>query len=243
MTQFKKIRSTVNSQEISKFSQIADSWWEKDGDFKLLHKINPLRLQYIVQHIAQYYKSEQKIEILDIGCGGGLLSIPLAQQGFSVTGLDAGAQNIAAANAQKAKQLVSNVSFIEGAVEDCAVTMSGKFDVLCNLEIVEHVDNAELFLQSSWEMLKNEGLMFISTINRTMKSLLLAKIGAEYILRWLPVGTHSWEKFMKPSEILSYIPQPNKVLSIDGIKFNPINNSWCICDDVAVNYIMVIQKK
>ncbi len=253
--------STVNLQEVEKFSELAEQWWDPNGEFKMLHVINPVRIEYILQNIRNHFKQKNELKILDIGCGGGIAAIALAQHGFAVTGVDASKRNISVAEVQRKRLKLRNISFIASTVEELALTKQNSFDVICALEVIEHVENVELFLQSAWSMLKPGGLLFVSTINRTFKSLLLAKIGAEYILRCIPKGTHSWEKFLKPSEIITALQaqvqvQQSKVQrvqaggqlaqavvrDISGMQLNPITNTWRMSKDVAVNYIMTIMK-
>jgi len=199
--------TTVNKKEIEKFSRMAEEWWDVEGKFKPLHKFNPIRIKYIKESVIENFKlpNNEKlplkgINLLDIGCGGGLLSEPMSRLGATVTGIDASEKNIEIAKIH-AKRSKLNINYICSSPEKIK---KDKFDVILNMEIVEHVDNVDLFLKSSANLLNDNGLMFVATINKTLKSYLFAIIGAEYVLRWLPIGTHEWEKFVKP-EILQNI--------------------------------------
>ena len=233
--------STVNQKEIEKFSKMADEWWDPNGKFKPLHRFNPIRIKYIKENIINNFKIEAKenplrnIKILDIGCGGGLLSEPMTKLGATVTGIDASSKNIEIAKLH-AKKNKLKINYINCSPEK--LPEQEKFDVILNMEIVEHVEDISLFLKSCSQFLKKEGLMFIATINKTLKSYMFAIIGAEYILRWLPIGTHEWEKFVKPDELKKELLNNGLVLEkLDGVKFNPIKNEWFLSKDTSVNYI------
>ena len=213
--------TTINKEEIQKFSKIADEWWNANGKFKPLHVFNPIRIKYIKEKCISYFKLRgneprplSSLEILDIGCGGGLISEPMTRLGGKVTGIDASEKNILIAQ-HHAKKSGLKIKYVNSSPEK--KDLKKKFDVILNLEVVEHVDNLNLFLKSSGEMLNKNGIMFIATLNRTFESYIKAIIGAEYILRWLPIGTHEWNKFLKPSEIEVSIggapsPSESKVL-------------------------------
>ena len=191
--------SSVNKKEIEKFSKMADEWWDPSGKFKPLHKFNPIRIQYIKENIIGNFKLKNKkkpldkINILDIGCGGGLLSEPMTRLGANVTGIDASSKNINIAK-HHAKKNNLKINYICSSPEKLKIKK--KFDVILNMEIVEHVDDINFFINSSSKLLKKNGLMFVATLNKTLKSYMFAIIGAEYVLRWLPIGTHDWEKFV-----------------------------------------------
>ena len=195
--------NTINKKEIDKFSKIANEWWNPEGKFKPLHKFNPIRIDYLKKNIIKHFdiKNEKNnkplngVSILDIGCGGGLLSEPMFRLGAKVTGIDASEKNIKIAKFHSKKQNLK-INYLCTSPDN----MKGneKFDVILNMEIVEHVDNLELFLKKSSSHLKKNGIMFIATLNKTLKSYVFAIVGAEYILRWLPIGTHEWEKFVTP---------------------------------------------
>ena len=233
--------STVNQKEIEKFSKMADEWWDPNGKFKPLHRFNPIRIKYIKENIINNFKIEanenplRNIKILDIGCGGGLLSEPMTKLGATVTGIDASSKNIEIAKLH-AKKNKLKINYINCSPEK--LPEQEKFDVILNMEIVEHVEDISLFLKSCSQLLKKEGLMFVATINKTLKSYMFAIIGAEYILRWLPIGTHEWEKFVKPDELKNELLHYGLVLEkLDGVKFNPIKNEWFLSKDTSVNYI------
>ena len=233
--------STVNQKEIEKFSKMADEWWDPNGKFKPLHRFNPIRIKYIKENIINNFKIEanenplRNIKILDIGCGGGLLSEPMTKLGATVTGIDASSKNIEIAKLH-AKKNKLNINYVNCSPEK--LPEQEKFDVILNMEIVEHVEDISLFLKSCSQLLKKEGLMFVATINKTLRSYMFAIIGAEYILRWLPIGTHEWEKFVKPDELKNELLNYDLILEkLDGVKFNPIKNEWFLSKDTSVNYI------
>ena len=233
--------TTVNKKEIEKFSRMAEEWWDVEGKFKPLHKFNPIRIKYIKESVIENFKlqNNQKlplngINLLDIGCGGGLLSEPMCRLGATVTGIDASAKNIEVAKIH-AKKNNLNINYVCTSPEKI---QKKKFDVILNMEIVEHVENVDLFLNSSSSLLKKDGLMFVATINKTLKSYLFAIIGAEYILRWLPIGTHEWEKFIKPDDLKNIMSKFNMtMIKTDGVKFNPILDKWSLSKDTSINYI------
>ena len=234
-------RSTINKEEIRKFSKIAEEWWNPEGKFKPLHKFNPVRIKYIKDSIIKHYKSKNKflpfkgLNILDVGCGGGLLSEPMSRLGANVTGIDASLSNIKIAKIHLKKSKL-NINYICSTPE--TFNVKKKFDIILNMEIVEHVSNVNLFLKHSSKFLKKDGIMFVATINKTLKSYVYAIVGAEYVLRWLPIGTHDWEKFVKPEMLIEYCKKNNLQLTkINGVKFDLINNCWMISDDKSVNYI------
>jgi len=233
--------TTINKKEIEKFSKMADEWWDPNGKFKPLHKFNPIRIQYIKENIIKNFNLPKNneplsgINILDIGCGGGLLSEPMSRLGASVTGIDASEKNIQIAKLHSKKNKLK-INYICSSPEK--INVKKKFDVILNMEIIEHVEDVELFLKSSSNLLKKNGLMFIATINKTLKSYIFAIVGAEYILRWLPIGTHEWEKFVKPEDLKKILYKNNLSLSkLDGMNFDIIKDQWKISNDLSVNYI------
>jgi 2-polyprenyl-6-hydroxyphenyl methylase/3-demethylubiquinone-9 3-methyltransferase len=238
--------TTINKEEIDKFSKIADEWWDPDGKFKPLHAFNPIRIKYIKDNIIKHFKIEKKIlplsklKILDIGCGGGLIAEPMTRLGASVTGIDASEKNIKIAKAHLRKNKLK-INYKCASPEN--FIYKEKFDVILNLEIVEHVEDLELFIKKSSRLLKKGGLMYVATINKTLKSYLFAIIGAEYVLRWLPIGTHDWEKFVEPSTLISF-GEKNflKLNKIDGMKFDIISNYWKLSEDKSINYIAEFKK-
>ena len=233
--------SSINSKEIEKFSKIAQEWWDPDGKFKPLHKFNPTRILYIKENIIKSFNLEQKrtplknIKILDIGCGGGLLSEPMSRLGAEVTGIDASKKNISVAKLH-AKKNNLNINYVCSSPEKLKTTK--KFDVILNMEIVEHVEDVNFFLKSCSRLLKKNGIMFVATLNKTLKSYIFAIVGAEYILRWLPIGTHEWEKFLKPDELIYTLKNYNLSLDkINGMQFNILTDKWKVSTDKSVNYI------
>ena len=243
-------KSTINKDEVNKFSKISQEWWDENGKFKPLHKFNPIRIALIKNKLIQHFGLDEnsktplkKLKIADIGCGGGLLCEPLSKVGAKLTGIDASKENIEVAkiHAQKSK-LDINYHNIE---LDQLIEKKEKFDVVLAMEVVEHVDNVEYFISSLEKILKKDGLIFIATLNKTAKSYLKAIIGAEYILRWLPKGTHDWNKFLKPSQIHEIISKNNpdlKLLESKGFDYNILNDSWKITDNLDVNYVMIFAR-
>ena len=238
--------NTINKKEIEKFSKIAEEWWNPNGKFKPLHKFNPIRIKYIKENILSDFNIKNKdypfkgLNILDIGCGGGLLSEPMARLGGKVVGIDASKKNINIAKLHLKKTKL-NIKYLCTSPEKFKTNL--KFDVVLNMEIVEHVDDINIFINHTSKFLKKSGIMFVATLNKTLKSYLFAIIGAEYVLRWLPIGTHDWESFVKP-EILINICKKNSLnlKKIDGMKFNPILNKWNISSDKSINYISTFKK-
>ena len=238
--------SSINKKEIEKFSKMATEWWDPKGKFKPLHKFNPIRIKYIKENIINDFKLKNKakpldkIDILDIGCGGGLLSEPMQRLGASVTGIDASIKNIKIAKLH-AKKNKLKINYLCSSPEK--LNINKKFDVILNMEIVEHVEDIEFFLNSCSKLLKKNGLMFVATINKTLKSYVFAIVGAEYVLKWLPIGTHEWEKFVKPEDLKNILKKNSLVLnSLDGMNFNIIKDEWNISKDISVNYITKFKK-
>ena len=239
--------TTINKEEIQKFSNLADEWWDVKGKFKPLHMFNPIRIEYILEKLKNHFQLDvnkenylSRLKILDIGCGGGLISEPLARLGGDITGIDASEKNIKVASLH-AKKNNLNISYLNKSPEE--MSDKDKFDVILNLEIVEHVEDVNLYLESCNKLLKENGIMFTATINRTFLSYIKAIIGAEYILRWLPIGTHDWNKFLKPEELEQKMSGKNfKTIEIKGLSYNPIFNKWKKTDDLSVNYIISSHK-
>ena len=237
---------TINKQEIAKFSKIATEWWNPEGKFKPLHKFNPIRIKYIKDNIIKNFKLNstvkplKKIDILDIGCGGGLLSEPMCRLGANVVGIDASQKNIDIAKFHAKKNRLK-INYMCATPE--SLKIKKKFDVILNMEIVEHVEDVNFFLKKSSELLKKNGLMFIATLNKTLKSYAFAIIGAEYVLRWLPIGTHDWDKFVKPEDLIKINKDNNlKLEKLDGMKFNLLTEQWSLSSDNSVNYITKFKK-
>ncbi len=238
--------STINKTEINKFNRMAAEWWDPEGSFKPLHKFNPIRIKYIRDKIIQHFNIKSKkmplknLNILDIGCGGGLISVPMKKLGANIVGIDASSKNINVAKIY-AKKKKLKIQYICSSPEKLKIKK--KFDVLLMLEIVEHVDDINLFIKQSSKFLKKDGLIFVATLNKTLKSFGFAIIGAEYILNWLPIGTHDWEKFIKPKDLIEIAKNSQlNLVNLDGLKFNPLLNSWKVSDDKSVNYIAFFKK-
>jgi 2-polyprenyl-6-hydroxyphenyl methylase / 3-demethylubiquinone-9 3-methyltransferase len=238
--------NTINKKEIEKFSRIAQEWWNPNGKFKPLHKFNPIRIKYIKDNIIKNFKLSsnnrplKKINILDIGCGGGLLCEPMCRLGANVVGIDASHQNIKIAKFH-AKKNNLKINYVCASPE--ILKTNKKFDVILNMEIIEHVDDINFFIKKSAELLKKNGLMFVATLNKTLKSYVFAIIGAEYILKWLPIGTHEWEKFVKPEDLIQVSKLNNlKLEKLDGMEFNLLTDKWSISSDDSVNYIARFKK-
>ena len=239
--------NTINYKEIEKFSKLSEEWWNPLGKFKPLHKFNPIRINYIKQNIIGHFNIVNTINplnnlsLLDVGCGGGLLSEPMCRLGAKVTGIDATRKNINIAKIH-AKKNKLQINYVTASPEKLKI--KNKFDVILNMEIVEHVSDLNYFIKSCANLLKKNGIMFVATINRTLKSYLFAIIGAEYILKWLPIGTHDWNLFVKPEELIKTLTKHNlKSNGIHGVIFNPLLNQWKTGKDSSVNYISSFIKK
>ena len=233
--------NSVNKKEIEKFSKMAAEWWDPSGKFKPLHKFNPIRIKYIKENIISNFKLKikkkplNKINILDIGCGGGLLSEPMTRLGANVTGIDASNKNISIAKLH-AKKNKLNINYLCASPENLKIKK--KFDVILNMEIIEHVDDINFFISSCSKLLKKNGLMFVATLNKTLKSYMFAIIGAEYVLRWLPIGTHDWEKFVKPNDLKKILIKNDlHIEKLDGMNFDIIKDEWSVSKDTSINYI------
>ena len=234
--------NSVNKKEIEKFSKMAAEWWDPSGKFKPLHKFNPIRIKYIKENIINSFKIKtkkkplDKINILDIGCGGGLLSEPMTRLGADVTGIDASIKNINIAKLH-AKKNNLKINYLCSSPEKLKIQK--KFDVILNMEIVEHVEDINFFINSCSKLLKKNGIMFVATLNKTLKSYMFAIIGAEYVLRWLPIGTHDWEKFVRPEDLKKILSKNNlKLEKLDGMNFNIIKDEWSVSSDTSINYIV-----
>ena len=235
--------TTINREEIQKFSDLSDEWWDVNGKFKPLHMFNPIRIEYITEKIKQEFNLLNRnnnflkdLKILDIGCGGGLISEPLARLGGEVTGIDASEKNIKVAKLHSKKNNL-NINYLNKSPEQ--LNNSEKFDIVLNLEVVEHVENVDLYIKSCSNLLKKNGIMFTATLNRTIVSYIKAIVGAEYILRWLPIGTHDWNKFIKPEELEKKLSLANFcTIDVKGLEFNPLFNKWKQSDNLSVNYII-----
>lgn len=238
--------TSVNKKEIEKFSKMAEEWWDPNGKFKPLHKFNPIRIRYIKDNIINHFnlndksKPLNKINILDIGCGGGLLSEPMSRLGANVVGIDASEKNIKIAK-MHAKKNNLKIEYKNTSPEN--LKTNKKFDVILNMEIVEHVEDVNFFIKSCSKLLKKNGIMFVATLNKTLKSYVFGIIGAEYIMRWLPIGTHEWEKFVNPDDLIAISKKNNlTVQKLDGMKYNLIKDQWTLSNDKSVNYISIFNK-
>lgn len=238
--------TTIDSDEVKKFSALAKEWENENGKFKILHTINPLRLKYIKERSclhfnldAQDFEPFKNLKVLDIGCGGGLLSCPMSKMGASVTAIDASAENIEAASLFHKDY---GINFIHTSIEEFAANNNIQFDILLNFELIEHVSDPALLIKTCKTLLKPGGIMFLSTLNQTLKSFFLGIIAAEYILNWAPRGTHNYNKFMKPSNINKMLIENNLILKdMTGITYNPFTLLWRLNkEDISINYIMQI---
>lgn len=244
--------STILANEPEKFGALAQSWWDPNGPFKPLHRLNPVRLSYIRHQITtlrnlNLSKEEAMaqpftgLSVLDIGCGGGLVAEPMARLGGKVTALDASENTLAVARDHAAAQGLLIDYRLSGPEN---LPPEEGFDVVLALEVIEHVDDHMLFLRTCAKLVNPGGLLILSTLNRTLKAFLLAKIGAEYIVRWLPKGTHDWRLFMRPSEIAAVLMQEGlKLRDVTGLSYNPLFSLWTTGRDTSVNYIMTFQKE
>ena len=235
---------TSSPEEIARFSAIADAWWDPDGDFKPLHRLNPTRLMFIRDHAAHHFgrnpvgeRPLDGLSVLDIGCGGGLLSEPMTRLGGRVVGIDAAEKSINVARLH-AERNGLDIDYRCAPPEDFARAAGDKFDIVLNMEVIEHVTNRDAFFLVSAGLVKPGGIMMISTVNRTIKSLALAKVGAEYVLRWLPAGTHDWRKFVRPSELSDGLaPLGIEITQLTGVAYNLLRDEWELSRDLAVNYM------
>ncbi len=245
MSDLSRMSSTVDDAEVARFSALAAEWWNPRGKMAVLHKFNPVRLGFIKEAACGHFEREAKrldalagLRILDIGCGGGILSEPLARIGAEVVGADPSAANIAAARLH-AEQSGVNVDYRETTAEALA-DEGERFDIVLAMEVVEHVADVPLFVKRCAEMVKPGGLMVVATLNRTLKSFALAIVGAEYVLGWLPRGTHQWDKFVTPNELEIALEQGGlRVENESGVIYNPLADRWQLSSDMDVNYMTV----
>ncbi len=239
--------TTIDKIEIEKFSKLAKDWWNPSGKFKPLHLFNPTRITIIKEKLIAKFKLDpniakplKKLKILDIGCGGGLLCEPLARLGATVTGIDASLNNIEVAKIHS-KEMNLNIDYVHCSPEN--FNFEKEFDVILNMEVIEHVSDVNLFLKRCSNLIKNNGIMFVATINKNLKSYLFAILGAEYILRWLPIGTHDWEKFLSPQDLESLANKNSFLMNeVVGVKFNLLSKKWNKSEDSSVNYISIFSK-
>jgi 2-polyprenyl-6-hydroxyphenyl methylase / 3-demethylubiquinone-9 3-methyltransferase len=241
------VQSSVDPDEVARFSQWAAEWWDPKGKFAPLHRINPVRLGFVREQTLSRFGREgalrrpfEGLSLLDIGCGGGLLCEPLSRLGFKATGVDASEENIGTASAHAA-EMGLGIDYRSSTAE--ALLAAGeRFDVVLNMEVIEHVADPAAFLRDTAALVSPGGLMIVATLNRTVKSLALAKIGAEYLLRWVPQGTHDWRKFLRPDELRSFLAgEPYHVEGPFGVAFDPISGAWSQASDSTVNYMMTVK--
>lgn len=241
--------SSVDPAEIARFTAMANEWWDPNGKFRPIHKFNPARLGFIREEAEKHFGRDRPIDrqsltpleglsLLDIGCGGGLLTEPMARLGATVTGIDAGAENIGTAKAHAAQSGLDIDYRCQTA--EALLAEGDRFDMILNMEVVEHVADRDGFLANSAQLLKPGGLMIVATLNRTPKSFALAIVGAEYVLRWLPRGTHNWRKFVRPSELAAGLRQGGATVTrLAGMTWNPLTDKWTVTRDLDVNYLAV----
>ena len=239
--------STIDKTEIEKFSKLAKDWWNPEGKFQPLHLFNPVRIKFIKEKLIYHFKLNsnnqkplEKLKILDIGSGGGLLCEPLYRLGANVTGIDASNKNVEVAKLH-AKEMNLNIKYIHSSPEN--INLENEFDVILCMEVVEHVSNVNLFIEKCSNLIKKNGIIFISTINKNLKSYAFAILGAEYILRWLPIGTHDWNKFLTPKDLENIaIKNTLKLDETVGIKYNIFFKKWSTSADTSVNYVSTFLK-
>tara|TARA_R110002110_G_scaffold218324_3_gene432347 strand:- start:201 stop:938 length:738 start_codon:yes stop_codon:yes gene_type:complete len=241
-------QTTIDPDEVARFSAMADEWWDPAGKFRPLHKFNPIRLGYIRDRLCDRFGRDPRsltpldgLTLLDVGCGGGLISEPLARMGATVTGIDASERNIGTARAHAARSGV-DVDYRCTTAEELAGS-GESFDIVVSLEVVEHVADVDLFLDSCTALIREGGAMTLATLNRTPKAFMFGIVGAEYVMRWLPRGTHDWKKFVRPSELARGLRRNGiDVADISGLSFNPLTDEWRVSGDVSVNYILFATK-
>jgi len=243
------LSSSIDPADVARFSAVADEWWDPHGKFAPLHRFNPVRLAFIRQQALAVFGRDasarapfEGLRLLDIGCGGGLLSEPMSRLGFQVTGVDASDRNIGTASVHAAETGLS-IDYRCSTAEALLADGAGPFDVILNMEVVEHVATPGPYLRSCAAMLAPGGLMIVATLNRTLKALALAKVGAEYILGWVPRGTHDWRQFLRPEEVRAYLAsEPVEIGGPFGVNFNPLTGVWSQSGDADINYMMTVTK-
>jgi 2-polyprenyl-6-hydroxyphenyl methylase/3-demethylubiquinone-9 3-methyltransferase len=249
MSEAHAVGPSVDPEDVERFSRIAAEWWDPNGKFAPLHRFNPVRLAFIrEQALARFGRDPRArapfagLRLLDIGCGGGLLSEPMSRLGFTVTGVDASQRNIDVASAHAAQVGVA-VDYRCATAEALLADGEARFDVVLNMEVIEHVVDPGEYLRACGRLLAPGGLMIVATLNRTLKALALAKLGAEYVLRWVPAGTHDWRKFLKPEEVRGFLAgEPVAVDGPFGVNFSPLTGRWTQGGDADINYMMVVTK-
>lgn len=249
MSQAAASGSSVDPGEVERFSAIAAEWWDPRGKFAPLHRFNPTRLKFVRDVAMERFRRDPRaaapfdgLRLLDIGCGGGLLSEPMTRLGFAVTGVDATERNVEVARAHAAGQDLA-IDYRHATVEALAEAGEGPFDVVLNMEVLEHVADPGAFLRATARLVAPGGLMVVATLNRTLRSLALAKVGAEYVLRWLPPGMHDWRKFLTPEELRAFLAaEPVEVRGPVGVKFDPLRGTFSLSSDTSVNYMLVVER-
>ncbi|MGX6960847.1 MAG: bifunctional 2-polyprenyl-6-hydroxyphenol methylase/3-demethylubiquinol 3-O-methyltransferase UbiG [Rickettsia endosymbiont of Pentastiridius leporinus] len=232
--------SSIDKKELEKFEKISHNWWNKEGEFGILHRINPIRLEYIIEKIKSHYNDISELRVLDVGCGGGLIATALATQGFDVTAIDALQSNIDIA-ANYAKENNIKVNYLKSTIEE--LESDTQYDVVICLEVIEHVDNVRQFLVKLVERIKPGGMAIISTINRTKKAYLLGIIAVEHILGWVPKNTHDYSKFLKPSEIYEMLTGTGiEIKELKGLGYDITKDEWQLSDNIDVNYFMYLER-
>ena len=240
---------TANPEDVARFTAMAETWWDPTGKFRPLHQLGPARIQFIKDNVCRHFglnadadQPFQGLDVLDVGCGGGLLSEPMARLGANMTGIDAGEKNVEIAKIHAAQSGL-DIDYRNVLPEDLAQE-GRKFDLVLNMEVIEHVADPELFMAASASVLKDNGCMALSTMNRNFKSLLLGKFAAEYVLRWLPAGTHDWKKFLKPSELARLIrPHGLEFTDLQGMVYSPFKDEWSLSKtDLDVNYLAFAER-
>ena len=229
--------SNVDSNEVDKFSRLANNWWNPNGELKTLHQVNPLRLKFIQKHTSLDSKN-----IIDIGCGGGILTESLVTENNKVSGLDASSESITIAK-EHTKQSNLNITYVNSTIEDFVANENKQFDVITCMEMLEHVPDPESIIASIAKIIKKDGYFFVSTLNRNLKSYLLSIVAAEHVLKMVPKGTHEYAKFIKPYELIKIAEKYGfKALEITGVHFNPLNDSFKLGSNADVNYIVAFKK-
>ena len=245
----KSAHSTLDAAEVARFDRLAETWWDESGPMRTLHQFNPVRLDYIRRQVLEHFNRKSDsltplsgLSLLDIGCGGGLLCEPLARLGAEVTGVDPAQKNIGVARLHAAQSGLS-IQYEQQTVEDL-VAQGRQFDIVTAMEVVEHVADVDFFVKSCCQAVKPGGLLFLATLNRTLKAFALAIVGAEYVLGWLPRGTHQWDKFVTPDELESALAQDNFApFDETGVVYHPLRDRWQLSNDMDVNYMLVARRR
>ena len=237
---------SIDPADVARFSAQAETWWDARGPFAPLHKFNPARLQFVRDRVAERFGRDIRqreafagLSLLDVGCGGGLIAEPMRRLGFEVTAVDASSENIGTARAH-AEMTGLDIAYRAATVEQLEAEGAGPFDVVLTMEVIEHVADPEAFVRACSRLVKPGGIMIVATLNRTLKGLLLGKVAAEYVLRWVPAGTHDWRQFLKPDEIRAMLSaEPVTVTGPYGLEYDLMNDRWSQSDDAGINYMMV----